>query len=155
MDQNSLPSERAAVVGVIDPDAYTADTYYTDYIDMSKFRRFMAIVMAGTIGAANGTIDAKLIAYTSSAGAGTKDITGAAITQLTAAGTDSDKQAIINLDTQNLAALTAGTNYTHFRLALTVGAQTSDAGAVVLGFDPIAYPASDSDATTVDEIVSA
>lgn len=148
---NQLPSERAAVVGNIDPDAYAAGTYTTDYIPLKDFGRFMAVVQAGDI-VATGTVDAKLIGYTSSAGAGAADITGAAITQLTQAGTDSNKQAVINLNTDSLAG---ATKYTHFRLSVTLGTAGADLGAVVLGFDPLYGPASDTDAATVDSIASA
>jgi hypothetical protein len=147
---NSLPSERAAVVGVIDPDAYAAGTYTTGYIPLKNFRRFMAVITAGDF-VATGVLNAKLIAYTDGAGTGAADITGAAITALTQAGTDDNKQAVINLNTDALA----GSAYTHFRLSMTLTTAGADAGAVVLGFDPLYGPGSDSDATTVDEIVSA
>lgn len=150
MQPNSLPSERAAIVGVIDPDAYSANTYTTDYIPLKNFGRFMAVVMAGDLGS-SATLDAKLVGYTSAAGAGATDITGSAITQLTQAGSDSNKQAVINLNTDSLA----GTNLTHFRLSVTIGAATSDAGAIVFGFDPRSAPASDGDIASVDEIKSA
>lgn len=149
---NSLPSERAAVVGVIDPDVYTAgSTYYTDYIALKNFRRLMGIVLAGDI-VSTGKVDAKFIAYTDNAGNGAADVTGTSITQLTEAGTDSNKQAVINLDAQTLAG---NTLYTHVRLAMTITTANADSGAVVLGFDPLYGPASDFDASTVDEIVSA
>lgn len=148
---NKLPSEVAAVVGVIDPDAYAAGAYTTDYIPLKNFHRFMAIVQAGDI-VSTGTIDAKLTAYTNGSGSGALDVTGAAITQLTQAGTDSNKQAVINLNTD---ALAGATKYTHFRLTVTLGTAGADMSALVLGFDPRHSPASDTDATTVDEIVSA
>ena len=147
---NKLPSERVAVVGNIDPDAYAASTITTnEYIPLKNFRRFMAVLQAGDI-VSTGTIDAKLIAYTSGAGAGATDITGSAITQLTQAGTDSNKQVVINLNTEALA----GTAFTHFRLSVTLGTAGADFGAVVLGFDPLYPPATDNDVSTVDEVVS-
>ena len=147
---NKLPSERAAVVGNIDPDAYAASTVTTnEYIPLKNFRRFMAIVQAGDI-VSTGTIDAKLVSYTSAAGAGAADITGSAITQLTQAGTDSNKQVVINLNADALA----GTSATHFRLSVTMGTAGADLSAVVLGFDPLYSPAADNDVSTVDEIVS-
>ena len=82
---------------------------------------------------------------------GALDIPGAAITALTQAGTDADKQAVINFNTDLLAGSTL---YTHFRLAMTTAVADCDAGAIVLGFDPRYAPASDNDATTVDEIVT-
>jgi hypothetical protein len=150
MSPNNLPSESVAVVGCIDPDAYGTGDYQTGYVSLALFRRFQAIVMAGTLGS-SATLDAKIIAYTDAAGNGAADVTGAAITQLTQAGTDSDKQAIINLDTQTLA----GSGKTHIRLQMTVGTATSDAGALLLGFDPLYRPASDNDSTAVDSITSA
>lgn len=144
---NALPSEQQAVVGIIDPDVYTANTYLTAAIDMAKFESIQAIVMAGTLGT-SATVDAKLTASATSSGS-YSDITGKAITQLTEAGTDSDKQAIINLRAEEL---TEGLRYV--KLSLTVATATSDAGAIVLGANPRYGPASDSDLTSVDEIVA-
>lgn len=147
---NKLPTEAVALVGAIDPDAYAASTVTTGYIPLKNFRRFMAVIALGDM-VATAVLNAKLIGYTSDAGAGAADIAGAAITPLTAAGTDDNKQAIINLNTDALA----GTAFTHFRLSATLTVAGADMGAVVLGFDPLYGPASLSDAATVDEIVSA
>jgi hypothetical protein len=144
---NSLLTERMAVVGVIDPDAYTAGTYTTGWISLADFDRFAALVLAGDLGT-SATIDAKLTGATSSTGANPQDIQGAAVTQLTQAGTDSNKQAWINLNTDALA----GRDFTHFRLALTVGTATSDAGAIVFGFDPSYVPMGAQ--PTIDSTVS-
>lgn len=148
---NKLPSEICAVVDCIDPDAYTAAVYTGAYFPLAGFRRFQAIVMAGDI-VATGTVDAKLTVYTSNAGAGAYDVPGATIAQLTQAGTDSNKQALIDLNTDTLAG---ATKYTHGRLTVTLGTAGADMGAVVLGFAPTYSPASDNDAATVDSITSA
>lgn len=148
---NTLPSEVAAVVGVIDPDAYTANTYTTDYIPMKLFRRYMAILQVGTLGT-GAVVNAKLIAYTDGSGGGAFDVPGAAITPLTQAGTDSDKVAVINFDPSKLAGTP---EYTHFRLSVTNTVEAMDASAVVLGFDARYKPASDNDIAAVDEIVTA
>ncbi len=146
---NVKPSDRVAVVGVIDPDVTTASTVTTGWIPMAKFGSIMAIVMAGTLGT-GATVNAKLEQATSAAGAGAKDITGKAITALTEAGTDSDKQAIINCFQDDLDIANA---FTHVRLSVTVGTATSDAGAIVLGFNPVQGQARLSDIASVDEIV--
>jgi len=146
---NKLPTEAVALVGAIDPDAYAAGTYVTGYIPLKNFRRFMAAILVGEI-VSTGVLNAKLIGYTDGAGGGATDIPGAAITPLTQAGTDSDKQAVINLNTDALA----GTAFTHFRLSATLTVAGADMSAVVLGFDPLYAPASALDAATVDEIVS-
>jgi len=149
MSENKLPSEAAAVVATIDPDVYTAATYVSDWVAVKNFRRLMAVVMAGELGA-SATLDAKLRMATDASGTGATDITGAAITQLTKAGSDDDKQAVINLNTDALA----GTSYTHVALSMTVGTATSDAGAIIMGFNPLYGPASDNDLSTVDSITS-
>lgn len=144
------PSDIAALVGVIDPDAYTAAAYTTDWIDMRDFEKLMAVIYAGDLGS-SATIDAKLEQATDSSGTGAKDITSKSITQLTQAGTDSNKQAIINLTAEEMDA---DNGFDYARLKVTVGTATSDMGAAVFGFNPRYGPASDNDLSTVDEIVA-
>ena len=146
---NLRPSEQAAVVGNIDPDVYTAATYLTAYVPAKNFNQFLAIIQAGTLGA-SATLDAKIVQATDASGTGSKDVTGLAITQLTQAGTDSDNQALINVRADDLDI---ANSFTHLAISMTVGTATSDAGAVLLGFGPRYGPASDNDASTVDEIV--
>ena len=151
MNMNIRGSEQVAVAATIDPDVYTAAAYTSDYVSMSDFESVMAIVMAGTLGS-GATLDAKLVQATDSSGTGVKDISGAAITQLTQAGTDSDKQAIIGARAEDLDMDNA---FTHVAVIMTVGTATSDAGAVVLGLNARSMPASDADLASVDEIVNA
>lgn len=110
----------------------------------------VTINFAGTLGS-SATLDAKLIQATDPSGTSSKDTTGKSITQLTQAGTDSDKQAVINCGGDDLDA---ANNFTHVALLLTVGTATSYAGAVLLGLDPRAGAASDNDLSSVDEIVA-
>lgn len=142
------PSDRARVVATIDPDAYAAGTYTSDWVHMGLFDSMLAVVLAGDLGV-GATLDAKLQQATDSAGTGAKDITGKAITQLTQAGTDSDKQALINCRSEELDV--AG-GFDYVRLSMTVATAASDCGAVVLGFDARYGPATDLD--SVDEIVA-
>lgn len=144
------PSEMLGLVGVIDPDAYSAATYTTGWIDMSKWLAIHATVMAGTLGA-SATVDAKLEQAQDGSGTGAKDVTGSAITQLTKAGSDDDKQAIIEMFQEDMDHANA---FTHVRLSVTVGTATSDMGAMVLGVTPRYAPASGSDLASVDEIVT-
>lgn len=143
-------SDRVAVVGRIDPDAYSASTVTSGWISMTKWDRLLAIIMAGDLGA-SATLDAKLRQATDSSGTGAKDISGKAITQLTQAGTDSDKQALINLRAEELDV---NNGFNHVQLSMTIGTAASDAGAIILGLDPRYPPAVDSDAASVDEVVS-
>jgi len=145
-----LASQRAAVVGIIDPDAYAAGTYKTVWVNMEYFETLMFIVQAGDLGS-SATLDARVEQATDSSGTSAKNVTGKSITQLTQAGTDSNKQAIINLVADEMDVTNS---FTHARLYMTVGTATSDAGAIVLGLDPHYGPANDNDLSSVDEIVA-
>lgn len=148
---NCLPSEAAAVVATIDPDAYTAATTVSDYADMGLFERVMIIISVGTM-ASTATLDAVVKQATTSAGAGAKNLTTSkAITQLTQAGGDSDKQVIINVLAEDLDM---ANNFDHCAISVTGATAASDYGVVVLGFNPRYAPASDNDLASVDEIVS-
>ena len=147
---NTLGSERAAVAAVIDPDANTAAAYTSTYVSMATFNQVMAVVQAGTLGS-SATLDFKLVQATDSSGTGSKDITGKAITQLTQAGTDADKQAVINCRAEELDV---DSDFDYVAMVMTVGTATSDCSAIMLGMTPRYAPASDNDVSTVDEIIS-
>lgn len=144
---NTLPSDQATLVATIDPDAYAAGAVTSDWVPMATYvGGIQAIVMAGTLGT-SATLDGKLQQATDSSGTGAADITGKAITQLTEAGTDSDKQAIINCRPEELTD-----GFTHVALVMTVGTATSDAGGLILGHGARYQPA--TDLASVDEVVS-
>jgi hypothetical protein len=147
MSTNAKPSDRVVLAAVIDPDAYTADTYTSGWVSLSDYGAVLAVVFAGDLGS-SATLDAKLQQASDSDGTGAKDITGKAITQLTAAGSDSNKQVAINCRADELDV---ANSFTHVRLSLTVGTATSDCGGVVFGLDARYQP--HDDATTVDEVV--
>lgn len=147
---NPLGSEKVAVLGTVDPDVLTAAAHTSDYVSVNDFEQIMAVIMAGTLGS-SATLDAKLVQATDSGGTDSKDITGKAITQLTEAGTDSDKQAIINVRAEELDL---DNSFTHVALTITVATASSDGAGVLLGFNPKHAPASDNDIASVDEIVN-
>lgn len=150
MAQKTLrPSEMAAIVGAIDPDANGTGDYTTGWIDMGDFAAIMAIVMAGTLGA-SATLDAKLEQATDASGTDAKDVDGSDITQLVKASNDDD-QAVIECFAEDLD-LEGG--FTHVRLSMTVGTASSDSAGIVLGFAPRYAPASDHDIASVQEIVT-
>lgn len=149
MQGNLNPSARIGVVGVIDPDAYAAGTYTTGWVDMQDFYSVMAIVMAGDLGA-GATVNAKFEQATTNAGAGAKDITGSAITPLTQAGTDDNKQVAINLSQGDLDR---NNGFRFVRLSIAVGTASSDVAGLIVSLDARYGAANASDAATVDEIV--
>jgi hypothetical protein len=140
---NILPSQRAAIVATIDP-ALVSSAVLSDYIDASKFENFMAVVSVGALG--NGaTVDAKLRQATDSSGTGVKDITGKAATQLTDAGTDDNKQVIINV---SASELDIANSFTHIVLSVTGSAKT----AAVATFEiETALPTEGDTVTITDE----
>ena len=147
MGYNTKPSNRAVLAAVIDPDAYAAGTYTSGWVSTVDYPAIQAIVMVGDMGA-SATVDAKLQQATSAAGAGAKDVSGRAITQLTQAGTDNDKQAVINCRAEDLDR---DNSFTHVRLSITVATAACDAGGLILGHDARYQPK--DDASTVDEVV--
>lgn len=144
------PSEIAAVIGRLDPVSQAAATVVTTYVDMQKFKKAMFVLSVGVLGA-SATVDAKLRQATDSSGTGVKDITGTSMVQLTQAGTDSNKQVVFNLDA---AQLDVAGEFDFATLSITVAVAACLISAVVIGINPRYGPASDSDLSTVDEIVN-
>lgn len=142
------PSQRVSVVDVINPQSATA-VQTSGWIDATKFHNYMAVLLVGAIGA-SATVDAKIEQATSNAGAGAKDVAGRAITQLTKAGTDDNKQVLINLKQEDLDF---NGGFKFFRVSMTPATAACLISAAVLGFDPRYDFATDNDATTVDEVV--
>ena len=145
-------TDRAAVVGIIDPDAYTAAAYSTTWVDVSKYKSLMYIAIAGDI-VSTGTIDAALYAADDASGTNPVAITGKAITQLTQAGTDSNKQAVINVREDEVRAQATLAGKKFVAMTCTLGTAGADFAAIVIGLDPAYGVASDNDLAAVDEIV--
>lgn len=159
--QNPLPSEVAAVVATIDPDVFAHGAQSSDYVDMGKFDQLMAILLLGDVPDTTSTIDFKLQQATTSGGAGVKDITSKAITQI-ASGSPAvgNKQAIINLRAEELD-LANGFRYVKAVATGTDSNSPADSpvttieyAAVLLGFGARYGPAFDNDLATVAEIVN-
>lgn len=145
---NLLPSERFSVQAVRNPAAHAAATYSTGWVDMSMLGSILALLATGAM-TATSTVDAKLEQATSSGGAGVKDITGKAITQLTAAGVDDNKQVMINCRAEELDSRNG---FRYVRLTITVATAASILSALLLGLDQRYGPP--VNAATVDEIIS-
>lgn len=145
-----LSSHEIGVVAVRNPVSQGAATVTTGWVAMTDFQRMMTIIMVGTMSAGS-TVDAKLEQATTAAGAGAKDITSKAITQLTQAGTDSDKQVIINLDHEDMD-IDGGFDFA--RVSVTVGTAASLLAVVALGFPARYGPMNVRDLATVDEIIT-
>ena len=144
----SQPSERAAVVATIDPANYNNSTQNSDYVDMSKFHEAMFVVL---LGAVDSTVDFKLRESRDTSATGEQDISGKAITQFTAS--DDNKQAVINLKSEELTAQPS--QYRYVRARLTVGNGTTNIVSVIaFGMRPRIGPASDDKLSDTAQIVT-
>lgn len=141
---NVKPSDRANLKAVINPQSATT-AKSSSWVRLGIAESLLADIFVGTI-ATNGTVDAKLEQATSDGGT-PKDVTGKAITQLTQAGTDSDKQVRINCQSEDLDV---ANGYCWVRLTITPATAAALICGAVYTMDHRYAPA---DATTVDEVV--
>jgi hypothetical protein len=149
---NLLPSEVAAVLATIDPDANSNATYLSDAIDMSKFDALLAIILIGTM-AGTSTINASFTQATTAGGTYKAIDPAKAMTALSQAVSpdDSDKQVLMNLRAEELDI---DNGYRYVKLSLVIGTAASDSAVVVLGFGSRFGPAYDHDLESVAEIVN-
>lgn len=123
---NAKISEQLALLGTIDPVSQGVGSVASGWLSAAEYERFQATIQTGVLGTA-ATVDAKLQQATSAAGAGAKDITGKAITQIVKA-TGDNKQAIINLRAEELDV---NNGFAYFNLTITVAAAASLVAAAV------------------------
>ncbi len=140
-------SEKLALVATVDPDSYSANTYYTDDIDVRLFRRVMFVVAVGDM-ATGATVDFSVVEG-ASASPTTAMSPAKAITQLTKAGTDNDKQAIVEVMAEECAV---GTRY--IRGKLVTATDASDVCVIALADVGRYKPENGYDLASVDEIVA-
>lgn len=145
---NPKITDLIAVAATIDPGAKTAGAHTSDWVNMANFDQVLAVLAVGTLGT-SATVDAKIQQATDGSGTGAKDVTGKSITQLTQAGSDSNKQVVIGV---SAADLDVANDFDYVRLSVTVGTATSDAAAVIVGLASD-LPATGVDLSTVDEVV--
>lgn len=148
MDTNVKFSEGHAILATLDPVSQGAATVNTGWVSMALFHNLVALIQTGVLGA-SATLDAKLQQATTSGGAGAKDITGKALTQILKASGD-NKQAMIELrDTE----LDVNNGFAFVRLQVTVGTAASLVSASLIGFNPLYQSAVPYDQAGVVQIV--
>lgn len=148
MTPNTKFAERVAILATLDPISQSAATVTTGWVSMANFHQIAALIQTGTLGT-SATVDAKLQQATSSGGAGAKDITGKALTQIVKASGD-NKQAIIEV---RGTELDAANGFVFVRLSLTVGTAASLVSAVLLGTTPQFMSAAAFDQAGVVQLV--
>ncbi len=138
------PSQRAAVVGSIDPQSAAA-VKTTGWIDASQYANFLAVIGVGAI-TAGGLVDANILQATSNAGAGAKAVPGKAIVQIAAGSV----QALINFKQDDLDV---NNGFSFVQVSVTPSVAASLIDAKVFGFDPRYGPADGYAAATQTQIV--
>lgn len=149
MFPNAKGSEQLALLATLDPVSQGAGTVTTGWVNAGKFSALLALLGTGVMGA-SGTIDAKLQQATTSGGAGAKDITGKAITQVVKASGD-NKQVMINLRSQELDV---ANGFGYVRLSVTVGTAASLISASIWGVNPRFADASADNQAAVVQVIS-
>ena len=143
--QNVKASEQIGVLAAINPSSQAAGAATSGWVSLANFQKLLAIVQVGAFGA-SATVDAKIQQATDNAGTGAKDVAGAAIAQMLAAG-GNNVQAEVNLDA---AQLDVEGGFGFVQLSVTVGAAATETAALLLGFSPrFAPPANAASVTQV------
>ncbi len=117
---------------VAHPDSVAPGTITSDRVDAGYYHRMFLYVDVGDI-VATGTVDIKLTQATTAAGAGVKDITGKAITQLTQAGGDSDSIVGIELRAEELDV---NNGFNWVGVVIVVGTAAAELSAVLMKIIP-------------------
>lgn len=136
MNPNLSFADQNAVLAVIAPVSQGASTVNTGWLSFASFQAIVAVLKTGVLGA-SATVDMKFQQATDASGTGAKDITGRALTQIVKA-TGDNKVASIEVHPSDLDTVN---NFTHVRVALTVGTAASLVDVTVLGIAPVYQPA--------------
>ena len=146
MGYPELDTERMQLLASIHADLGAAGaTYRTPYFSMAITHKLLALISVGDM-TATATFDATLMQATDAAGTGAKVIAAKAITQLTAAGGDSNDALAINLRTEEMDV---AANFDHVSLRIRVGTATVNFSAMVLGNVPRHAPVTQTPWTEV------
>ncbi len=142
---SSQPSEKAGIVGKIDPKDVNGLTPDTGEIDMSRFEEVAFILQVGVVNS-SGSIDFKIEeSDVSGFGSGVSDIPDKSIS--TIGGTDDNKVVIVNLKAEEVSKR-------YVRGLLTSSAHSNFASCVALGLKPRFGPAGDYNIPEVKEVVT-
>lgn len=143
---NVRAHEQIQVVSVIDPDNQSAGTVTGDWAAAKDYVRFLAVFLAGVL-ASNNTTDFSVVQAQDGSGTNAKALKAA--TQLTQAGTDSDKQVVISFRPEDLDL---ANGYTHVAVRATTATAAAYVSCVLLGVDPVYGYNAANDLASVDEV---
>jgi hypothetical protein len=147
MYPNQKMSEGMPLLTSIAPISQGVGAVTSGWIPVTNAHQLIALIQTGVLGA-SATVDAKIQQATSAAGAGAKDLTGKAITQIVKA-TGDNKQAMINFRASDLD-VTNG--FTYVAIVMTVGVAASQVAALLLS-NPRFQPAEAYNNASVVQVV--
>lgn len=128
------PTDFVSLSRDVEPDVQTAGAKNGNGTDCRNFEYCTFAVCAGTLGS-SATLDFKVQESSDDGSSDTySDVSGAAITQMTQAGGDSD--TVVKL------VVKCSTTERYLRGVMTIGTATSDAGSVAILTNPKAAPVS-------------
>ena len=114
-------------------DSFAANAdWVSAYVSLANYHRAVIVINVGDI-AAGGFIDASVLQATTTAGAGSKAITGKAITRLTQAGGDGDDVVAIELQTEELDV---DGRFDCIALYVLCGSAASELSYIIYGLEP-------------------
>ena len=127
-------NEQVYIQVVLAPESGpTTATLPASYIDVTNFERFAFVISAGALGA-SATVDAQVVQATAAAGTGSKNITGAAMTQFT----DTDDDTFVTIEVQS-DQLDIANDFRYVAITVTI-ANTADLEVLFLGLNPRHVP---------------
>ena len=149
MYPNVKATEQVAILDAIPPASQAAGSATTAWVSFQNFNKVRALVQVGAFGA-SATVDANVQQATDSSGTGAKAFTNAkAITQMLAAG-GNNKEAIINIDAQELDV---ENSFYFIRLTITVGTAATLIAGTLEGYVPRNATAADFNNVSVTQVV--
>lgn len=141
-------SETAALLYNLAPISVTnGSEVFTSYVSLANYHRAAIVIHTGVM-QSSGTIDAVVHQATDTSGTSAKHLTSSkAITQLTQAGSDSNKDVVIEVRTEELDV---ANGFDCIALGYTVGTAASIMSIEIYGLVPRFAPVS---TTAWDEVV--
>lgn len=128
-------NEQVYLDQLVGPVIGATGTVPASYVDMGLYERFVILIGVGDMGT-SGTLDAQVVQATAAAGTGSKNITGAAITQLVTA-TDDDEFVTIEVSADQLDI---ANSFSHVSVTITIGGAACNMVAYIMGFNPRSVP---------------
>ena len=149
MFSNAKGSELLSILATLDPGNQAPGVANTGWVPLSTHHGLLALVQTGAL-ATGATVDAKLQQVQDASGTGAKDVAGKAIAQLTQASNGANRQALINLRSEELDV---NNGFAYVRLVVTVAAAAANTSAQLLGVNPRLASAETANQAAVAQIV--